>query len=200
MREINRSRSCSGGSVKCSVDPNVVGNVSDSYPEGSLVVLFNQAHGVVEIFCIGRVNGHEWKMTKVGSSSGDLAVPIDFRKAVSMVNQACIVRLRKWINAVSSPRKKSVLQQFPNGPAAASQHQQSHGGFVVPKSEPRAPFSATLGFTNKVVTFPSPHARIVQGEGFWKRFFEQQCLPDIFQKRIEFQVLIAFGPTFSRMR
>ena len=136
MRQVHRG--CTGGrrTVQRRAGLHVVCHVSDGHPEGSLTVFLHQTNGVVEILGVGRVDGHERKMTQISAPCGDLGVPVDFAESVSMVHQRSVVGAWERVVAVFSASLQTSVEQFSGRPAPGHHHQQGHGGFIV--SKPKA--------------------------------------------------------------
>ncbi len=106
-------------------------HISDGHPQGPNAVLVHQAHGIVEILCIGRVNRHKGKVAKVGAPVRDFTITVHFAQEVGVVDQRRIVVTRERVVAFGTTCFKAGVQQLTRTPASGLKHQQRHRRFIL---------------------------------------------------------------------
>ena len=171
-----------------------MGDVGDGHPQGARTVLFHQAHRIVEILGIGRVDGHEGQVTQVGATLAHGTITVDFGQGVSVVNQRIVVVPRKRVVADFSTAFEPCVKQAPHRPFAALEQQQRHGGVVVPESEPGPHHSAALGFTDQIKSLPHCDTVLVEADVRRPRLVHQQASPCLQEQSVGRR--IRFGAVF----
>ena len=156
-----------------------MGDVGDGHPQSARSLRFHQAHRIVEILRIGRVDGHEREVTQVGATLADGAITVDFGQAVSVVHQGGVVVPRKRVVADFSTAFEPSVEQATHRPLAAFKQQQRHGGLVVPEPKPGPHHGAALGFTDQVEALPRRDPFLVEADVRRPRLVHEQGSPGL---------------------
>ncbi len=156
-----------------------MGDVGNGHPQGARAVRFHQAHRIIEILRIGRVDGHEREVTQVGATLADGPIAVDFGQAVGVVHQGGVVVPRERVVADFPTAFEPSVEQATHRPLAAFEQQQRHGGLVVPEPESGPHHGAALGFTDQVEPLPRRDPVLVEADVRRPRFVHEQASPGL---------------------
>ena len=152
MRQIDRGGTCSGGTVQGGAGLHVVRHVGDGHPQRAPPVLVHEAHGIVEVLGVGRVDGHQRKMPQVGASRCHLVVARYLAQGVGVVNERCVVGAREGVAVLTASPLQTCVEEFSCRPPAGLHQQEGHRRFVVWKTEAGTDGGALARFADEVET------------------------------------------------
>ena len=114
---------------------HVVRHVGDGHPQRSLAVVVHEAHGVVEVFGVGRVDGHQRKVAQIGASSSDFLVAGHLAQGVGVVHQRGVVGAREGVAVLATAPLQASIEQFSGRPAPGLHQQQGHRRLIVSEAK-----------------------------------------------------------------
>ena len=175
-----------------------MGHVGDGDPERAHPVLVHEAHRVVEIFGVGRVDGHQRKVAQVGASSGDFTVTVHFGKAVGVGDQSVVVGSGEGVETFAPSGFKTGVEQGSGGPTLTPQHQQGHRGLRAVGAQTGPACSAFRRLFHQVKTEQAGAALSVQGIRLGNRSTREHGFPHVLQQTVASHVVRIIGVLVQR--
>ena len=167
-----------GRSVQWRVLTHVRRHVGDGHPQGPVVL--REAHGVVEIFRVMRVNRHEGEVAQVGASGRHIRVSVDLFECIGDLHQVRLPGLWEGIVALAGTLPEPCFNQGQRIHGAGGMQQVRHVRGILAEAESADAAGPRDQRLVEVKAVPREHAfSFDQGPRLWpglQRSLEQPAM------------------------